>query len=151
MARQMRGTVARNSVTLAIGDIEKWIQTTLVEMLLDIAQEIIEDVTLGGEDRMREIIEAAVTSTGERRMQSGGHPGRIDSGNMIDDVSSDIDLIGKHEVEGTFGWINALEQYYLYQEYGTNDIDAMRALQQAYVEARERLRELLEAEGIKVS
>lgn len=137
---------------LAIGAIEDWLRSDFAETLLDLATDIIADVTLFGEDRMREVIETAITKTGLKRAEtSGGHPGRVDSGDMIDDISTDIDLIDKLRIEGTFGWINNLDPSYLYQEYGTQDIEAMRALQQAYVEAREKMLERLAAEGIKVS
>lgn len=145
------GTVARKSVVLAIGDIEDWIRKDFAAILLELAGDIIEDVTLFGEDRMREIIETAITATGVRRAESGGHPGRVESGDMIDSISTDIDLIGKNRIEGTFGWIDKLDPYFLYQEYGTNDIDAMRALQQAYIEAREMMLDKLAAEGLAVN
>ncbi|MBT2484862.1 MULTISPECIES: hypothetical protein [unclassified Microbacterium] len=152
MANRGRHGTARKSVTLAIGDIEDWMRGQLEEQLLDFAHGIIEDATLFGEDRMKEIIETAITRTGaERAATSGGHPGRIDSGNMIDDIQSNIDLFGGSRVEGSWGWELGLEIYYLYQEYGTADIEGMMALQQSYVEAREMMLERLSNAGLKVS
>lgn len=150
MARGSHGT-ARTSVSLAIGDIADWMRNDLSVQLLNLSEEIIEDATLFGEDRMKEIIETAITATGQQRQASGGHPGRIETGNMIDDIQSNIDLIGNNRIEGSWGWELALQLYYMYQEYGTSDIEGMRALQQSYIEAREKMLEGLVRAGLKVS
>jgi hypothetical protein len=139
-------------VTLAIGDIESWLRDQLAAQLTDLAYEIIEDATLYGEDRMMEIIRTAITMTGMQRAAAyGGDPGRIETGDMIDDIQSNIDMVGKSRVEGSWGWELGLQLYYLYQEYGTQDIEGMKALQQSYVEAREMMLERLNAAGLKVT
>lgn len=149
----VRGTTARTSVTLAIGDLSAWMRGELQHQLFLLARDIVEEATLEGEDHMKEIIETSVTKTGEKRAESGGHPGRIDSGDMIDAVQSNVDLIGQSRIEGSWGFERegeGLDPYFLYQNYGTADIEAMNALRDSYIGSRELLLGRLEQAGLDV-
>lgn len=133
-------------------DLEDYIRQTYEEARRA-ASGAVEDATLHGEDRMREIIELSTTPTGDARAARGGHPGRIDSGDMIDDIESNIDAVGQDRIVGSYGWINGLEPYYAFQELGAEDFNVrfkgMRALAQSSVEARELLFKRLREEGFR--
>lgn len=125
--------------------IEQW-----QDQLLQVIYDAVEDATLHGEDRMIEILESAVTRTGEERASRGGHPGRIDSGTMRDAISSGIYETGGR-VEGEWGWLDEVLDYFGYQEEGTGRIGAMNALNGSYISAREMFIERLQAAGLRVN
>ncbi|WP_406245794.1 hypothetical protein ACI7YT_12190 [Microbacterium sp. M] len=126
--------------------IEQW-----GDRLIEVIHDAVEDATLHGEDRMIEILETAVTKTGLERAERGGQPGRIDSGDMRDAISSGIWGPRDTHIEGEWGWLKEVLDYFLYQENGTSDFTAMGALQGSYVEAREIFIERLQAAGLRVS
>lgn len=103
-------------------------------------------------------LEAAHTRTGRRRAEeSGGLPGRHDSGNMVGSVSydesSDVPTRAK-VVWMRFGWWGVnFEQYFRDQDLGEGNIPAARALPQAYLRAREnfrrRMRDVVRGRGVR--
>lgn len=123
--------------------VERWGEQ-IEQLLID----VIEEATLYGEERMVEILESSVTRTGMERAARGGHPGRIETGDMLDDIG-----IGIYETEGRregeWGWIHGVEDYYLYQEHGAGNIPAMTALQQSFVGARELMLKRLRDAGFR--
>ena len=117
------------------------------------APQIVADFAHHGEMAMEAIIASAVpsTKTGDARaaldQPNGEHrsPGRIDTGLMINSVNSRSTTDGQVS-EGEFGWTGEQEKYFLYQEDGTQYIEAMNALSGAFVIARERaIQDLTEA------
>lgn len=126
-----------------------------MERAARLGHDALEDAVLHGEDRMREVIETAVTATGIDRAASGGHPGRIDTGNMLDAVGSNITGSDRDTVIGEWGWVNGVEDYFLYQDLGDEafgvKFEGMQALRQSYVEAREMYLDKLYQAGFTVT
>lgn len=103
-------------------------------------QTVVEDVTSEAEADMRQFIELAVTPTGERRVEQGRRSaGRIETEAMIGDVSSEV-TDTENKITGSWGWLDGIEDYYKYQENGTEHIEAMHALLNSFLQARENLR-----------
>lgn len=93
-----------------------------------------------GEKAMKEAI--ATRGTGKTwshpwRGRTGSIPGRVDSGDMQDDVRGVITDRSKTEVTGNLGWDEDSPDYYRYQEYGFmhvlngQDVEGMMALRDA--------------------
>lgn len=98
----------------------------------------------------QDFLEDAVTRTGLERQESrGGFPGRHDTGNMVGSISYEVRERRSKVIWGVFGWLGAdFERYFREQDdpgFGPGNIPPARALPRAYVIARERLRERLEA------
>lgn len=134
-----------------LGEIEYAVAALLDEIELDVRQ-IIEDIVDEALEDMVRILEAAETETGRRRAaERGGHPGRVDTAQMSADIRYALETSADGAVVGTWGWTQNVEDYYLIQEYGSEKIGAMSALQGSYVRARERLRQRLQDIGLEVS
>lgn len=120
-----------------------------------LGHDALEDSVLHGEDRMREIIETSVTKTGEERAERGGHPGRVDTGDMLDAVGSNITGTDRDTIIGEWGWVNGLEDYFLFQDQGDEEFNVkfkgMQAIRQSYIEAREMYLERLAQAGFTVN
>ena len=101
--------------------VEKW-----VKAVRDRARAEMADIAEGGEFDMKQTIETAVTDTGAARAGSGGHPGRIDTGYMYDHVGHRLEEYDDG-FAAIWGWSDP-EDYFLLQEYGTDQIDPMEAL-----------------------
>lgn len=100
-----------------------------------------EQAVVLGEEQMKANIKAAVTATGEARAGTGqGEPGRIETSDMYDAVSHDV-KVTLNRISGKFGWIDGFEDYFLYQEHGTENghVPAMDALLAAFLTASEEL------------
>jgi hypothetical protein len=100
-----------------------------------------------GEEHMKSIIKTSTTETGEARaggVKSGprdagyGEAGRIESKEMYDAVTSDVD-VHINTIRGRFGWLDGGDDYFLYQEDGTERVPAMHALLGAFLTASEEL------------
>jgi hypothetical protein len=87
---------------------------------------------------MQEIITASTTKTGEERAaRGGGAPGRIDTGDMFNDVKSTTVKEGGI-ITGKFGWIFRPQDYYATQDNTPySGKPPMHALLQGYVVAVE--------------
>lgn len=116
--------------------------------LAQAAERITTDFAHDGERDMEQIIETATTETGRNRAaRTGGSPGRIESGLMVNMVSSETSQEGTPfsangaTFEGTFGWTKGAEEYFEYQEDGTATIAPMHALLNAGIANRERARD----------
>lgn len=126
-----------------------------IDKARQIGHDAVEDAVLHGEDRMREVIETAITKTGLDRANSGGHPGRIDSGDMIDAVGSNITGTDPDTIIGEWGWVNGFEDYFIYQDRGDElfgvKFEGMQAIRQSYIEARELYLQRLSQAGFTVN
>lgn len=100
-----------------------------------------------GEEAMKSNIKSAVTPTGEARtggVSSGprdaglGEPGRIESKDMYDAVTSDVSVT-LDRIVGRFGWLDGFDEYFLVQEHGSDHTPAMHALLSAFLTASEEL------------
>jgi len=111
--------------------------TRQVDSTRDELERLVEGVVKDGADDMRRFILEAVTGTGEARAAAGeGVAGRYLTGTMYDAVGSDVQRSGDR-ITGEFGWLEEVLKYYLYQEQGTSRLEAMHALQKAWVNASE--------------
>lgn len=120
----------------------------------DLAEQITKDAAIFGRDRMIRILEAAHTQTGRDRVAQGGNgPGRVDSGKMRDEISAEAHKTSEGAV-GRFGWIDEVLDYFIYQEFGEDlfnvRFEGMKALQGAYLAAREQMLDDMQAAGIRV-
>jgi hypothetical protein len=135
------------------------------------ARQILDDISRECVDDMYRILLAARTKTGNDREAAGqGIAGRVDTGQMSRDIKAALDAGLDGGVVLTWGWIANVEDYYLYQEYGTaprapkvseatgQEVDnghpgikAMSALQQSYTKAREKFRQRLQDLGLEVT
>lgn len=148
MVKPLRhGTANRSApISAAFGEIERFLQAKLedIENQAGYATFVATNV---GHQRMLQIIETSTTPTGDERAAHGGHPGRIDTGNMIDQVRHDIHTLGATAENrvfiGEWGWLDGHEKYFEIQEDGWNKIRAMDSINQSYIAAREALFEEL--------
>ena len=89
-----------------------WVEKKYKEYFSDIL-DIAIDVQADTADYMRRFIETVPSSN------SPGKIGRVYTGAMRDDVKdSEPTKIGKNLWRITSGWVDEIEKYYLYQEYG---------------------------------
>lgn len=94
-----------------------------------------------GEAYTRDNLEDAHTRTGLRRAETGGLPGRHETGNMVDSVASEVREPSANPVWGVFGWWGAnYERYFREQDLGEGNIPAARALPAAFLRAQENFR-----------
>lgn len=119
--------------------------------------EALEETIAKGAVRTQDNLEAAVTRTGERRVEQAAHPsmalggedfsasafpGRHVTGNMVGAVSFELRNPRARRVDGVFGWWGAnYEDYFRDQDQGAGNIPAARALPMAYIQARDEFRE----------
>lgn len=94
---------------------------------------------------LREGMENATTTTGERRVERGGiSAGRHKSGRLVGSIGENSSRLDWRDsmVWGEFGWNSAVfEKYFREQDLGTpGNYEAARAMQPAFIEARETLR-----------
>ena len=112
------------------------------------ATEEMEKAVEFGAIELQENLEAAVTSTGEKRVAKGGvSAGRHRSGNMVGSISyDDAANIEGNEFSMSFGWFAGdFEEYFRDQDLGTGIIPAANAMNPAFVAAREKLKAGLRA------
>lgn len=103
----------------------------------------LEDVTTEAEADMKAIITSSTTVWGEKRKAEGrASDGRIETSDMIDSVTSETES-DANSMTGTWGWIDNFEDYFFFQEDGTEHIDAMHALSGSFTKAQEDLKEKL--------
>lgn len=114
----------------------------------NVANEAAEEFARVGETRMREYISTRGTGYVGRGSRAVPY-GRIDFGNMIDDVTS-----GVHKQFGrktsAFGWLNNKEEYYSLQETGFQDVHGMYALADAGEDAAEAYKRVMRERGREV-
>jgi len=113
----------------------------------EISQEV-EDLTIEaakfGAEKMREYIQTkgakpqwANAWRGRKTgvYKTGSSPGRVDSGDMLNAVSTKIKA-GPKESRAAFGWVKEFEEYFRHQEYGFDHwigvrVDGMFAMRDA--------------------
>lgn len=139
--------MAKGGFGKAALDIEKFMSRKLEEIDNHVGYAV-NKATQHGEESMKRVIETTTSPTGQERAGNGGHPGRIDTGNMFDAVESDVNAYGTLENRrhvGDWGWLTDLEEYFLRQEHddSVSAYGAMNSLRQSYIEAREMLYEEL--------
>ena len=119
---------------------------TMRTNMVEDTMRIMEDVAKQGAADMRHVIET------DNQTKSG--PGRIDSGQMLNDVTYEVINEG-NAVKARWGWLNRKEQYYFYQDEGffnvwaQRAIPGMRALYYSLVAARERARAAFKKAGMR--
>lgn len=101
---------------------------SLVPQLVEKTRELLVTEAGKGADMMQATILASSTPTGERR---GSPTGRYVTGNMYNEVDSAIIDNSDTKITAEFGWLNP-QQYFDYQENGTEAIEPMHALAQAF-------------------
>lgn len=126
-------TWSGNTPEEIIGKIEG-IQKELVVQVDLIVSDVVYEASLEQAD----ILEKAVTPTGERRVASGAgeFPGRHVTGNMINQIENSVISTGD-SVTGTWGWTNP-EGYILQQEY--SDMYGAHSIAQSMIAAKEKLK-----------
>lgn len=120
-------------------------------------EDALEESLNEGADEMRGMIESRGTGNQWSRPgpsgRTGSYPGRVDSGNMLNDVESQISDRGDNYVEGWLGWKDNSPLYYRLQENGFNhrlagrDIPGMMALRDAAEETEKILEDKLRRIG----
>lgn len=136
----------------AIANMERRIRARAKSLKTD-AVEALEVSVAEGAELTVDYLEAAHTRTGLRRQaQEGGLPGRHDTGRMVSRVSSEVRDKTSSQPTGVFGWkAGDFEEYMRDQDLGEDSggaissIPPARALPNAFVVARERLRQRLDA------
>lgn len=83
------------------------------------------------QENMKDGEEITQTFIATRGTPGTGKQGRVDTGKMLDSVSSQATLKNQDEAEGRFGWINKTPFYAEFQEAGTRYIAPMYALSDA--------------------
>lgn len=83
------------------------------------------------QENMKDGEEITQTFIATRGTEKSGKQGRIDTGDMLDAVSSEAKLQNQDEAIGRFGWLKEKPFYAEYQEAGTRYIAPMYALSDA--------------------
>lgn len=116
--------------------------------LLDQAEVALEDALDKGRSAMREAISTRGTGKNWEKPwggRTGSYPGRVDSGDMLDDVDGKLLPRTPSTVSGQLGWENGSPFYYQLQEAGFThtitgqDVEGMMALADAADIARRSL------------
>jgi len=85
--------------------------------------------------RMQEELLRAITPTGAARVAAGRgqHAGRYESGRMHDAIDYDLDIDREARIITLrWGWIQEWVNYFAYQEWGTQHIEAVGSLGTTY-------------------
>lgn len=108
---------------------------------------IVSESVKEAEDIQRDFLNKATTRYGEERFGRGrgGSAGRNDTGTMIDGISSDTSRVSKTKIEGRWGWLTGILDYFVYQEKGIGVPEA-RSLLDSYVVVREKFLARMKAE-----
>lgn len=105
----------------------------------------LEDSVEEGAAYTRDNLEDAHTRTGLRRAESGGLPGRHDTGEMVGAVGAEVREPSANPVWGVFGWWGSnYQRYFRDQDLGEGNIPAARALPAAFLRAQENFRARLQ-------
>lgn len=124
--------------------------------VLDKAEDAIEEALEVGQTAMREAISTRGTGRtwqAPRGGRAGSYPGRVDTGDMLDDVDGKMLPRTGNTVSGQLGWDDASPFYYQLQEAGFthsitgDDIEGMMALHDAADVAKRSLIQGLERIG----
>lgn len=91
------------------GDLLDWSEEIRKRILTEV-QAAMDDVVVEAAAKMREFIST-------RGLENSAGAGRIQTGNMLNAVDSKV-TVGGETIEGTFGWLEGGEIYFLAQEEG---------------------------------
>lgn len=99
---------------------------------------VMADTMAAAKEQGREIIQTSGTGRTwaypSPSGRAGSYPGRVDTGQMLEDFTSEVRPEGGLVVKGAFGWLSTTEMYYIFQEYGfqhwitQEEIEGMQAL-----------------------
>lgn len=138
-----------NSILDMVKDTERFFLRKIEEIERDVEHSLDAAVAVG-ESTMKKIIETTTSKTGRARAERGGHPGRVETGKMLGDVSrseirsTDSASGDGKTYSGEWGWLDNFEEYYgLQDQWPDAPYAAMQAVRQSYVAAREKLIEEL--------
>lgn len=105
------------------------------------ANRALEEIAAQGAEEMR----GYINTRGTNWSRSQGRAGRVDTGQMLDDVSYRQNPHHSARIfSWEFGWINAFQQYFGFQErgfrhVGGTSVEPMYALRDASTSARDKL------------
>lgn len=112
-----------------------------------VAAAIVTETVKEAQEIQRDFLNKATTPYGEYRFGNGrgGSAGRNDTGTMIDAIGYEVDKVSKSRIDGRWGWLKGILDYFLYQEKGIGVPEA-RSLLDSYVVVRERFIARMRAE-----
>ncbi len=112
----------------------------------DGAATVLLEVVSQAEKNQKDTIAAAVTPTGEARVSSGtgGSPGRVDTGLMINSTTASVTRQEGGVIQGEWGWKDP-EKYFMYQDEGTATIQGALSLFTSFLVAKAQLAPKLRA------
>ena len=139
--------LALRDVKLLVPDIQDYLDNLQKQI-----GEIVEECADLALEEMIRIIELSTTKTGEERAANGGHPGRIETGNMRDELRRELfsSIEGGRGSHAWVGWLDDPARYFLAQEYGVDGLFVgMGAMHRAFNKAREHMFDRLQAIGVE--
>lgn len=111
----------------------------------DGAHDVVREVVQDAERNQSTLLEHAETATGRRRAAAGrGVAGRVESGQMINAINSSAVQDDSGDVVGRWGWQDP-EDYYGYQDEGTQHIAPALSLLTSFLVAKTDLSRKLRA------
>lgn len=113
--------MARASVRINISGALKKIQGA-EDIIREESIKMAAEIAKFGEDEMKSNILASGTPFSQKARQAGINqgPGRFRTGKMYEAVKSRVES-GGQRVRSAFGWLDEVEDYFRYQEYGFNN------------------------------
>jgi hypothetical protein len=111
------------------------------------AAAIVTETVKEAQEIQRDFLNKATTSYGEYRFGRGrgGSAGRNDTGTMIDGIGWEVEKVSKNRIDGRWGWVKGVLDYFVYQEKGIGVPEA-RSLLDSYVVVREKFIARMKAE-----
>ena len=106
------------------------LELAIAKIVEDVTEEVYDaaaETELVGIEYMKQKIETTTSAAGEARAAKGGPAGRIDTGNMYDEVTGVTYQESPTRIVTTWGW-EETPLYFLAQEHGTEKIEAMESL-----------------------
>lgn len=104
-----------------------------------VAAAIVTETVIEAQEIQREFLNKATTQYGaERFARTGrGSAGRNDTGTMIDGIGWEVERVSRNRIDGRWGWVKGILDYFVYQEKGIGVPEA-RSLLDSYVVVREK-------------
>jgi hypothetical protein len=103
------------------------------------AAAIVTETVMEAQEIQREFLDKATTPYGEFRFGNGrgGSAGRNDTGTMMDGIGWEVEKVSRTRIDGRWGWLKGILDYFVYQETGVGVPEA-RSLLDSYVVVREK-------------
>lgn len=135
--------MATNGVIFRNGDLNK-LKTAVNlrgKIAIDAATQITEESTLQAVILQRQLLDAAVTGTGSRRISKGvgNTAGRNETGEMIAAIEQEVTATSTR-VSGKWGFLKDVQGYFFAQELGggpNDNIPAAHSLLDSFIQIRE--------------